>query len=527
MFRKSGKKQPNMALAQMLTELTPDFDFALDATMPFFENQSADELYQNISDDEDIFTEKPSSENLFAEGSFACSPYFDIGRLKGQYTIKNEITGGGMSRVFLAKRNATGNDWIVKFIPKKIGRLSSEIDILKSVNHTNLPTIIDVYENEKGVFFVESYIDGTGLNKVFEQNRNSGNSVKEYMVVDWTIQLAQVLSYLHKLSLPVYHLDLKPSNIIVTPDNKLALIDFGISRRNMKVSGVGGITYSYAAPEQILNSKPSKKGELSIRTRFGTLPENSSNWLIDERTDIYGLGILLFEAIFGEIPTFENIGRLKSYVSKGMYDVITKCLAVDPDDRYQTMDDVLFDVQKQRQLATPTMAQSSLTRKLVGGNIICISALLIIFAYFFFIQRPPYVHTDSNVETVFFALSSETVNIIQIHNYQNEMYAIVRQYDGVKYGIANIISGVPHIVYWAEDYAIIKDLAVHNNRLYFVESHNEGTKTYIRSITTYDEHNTRTLLTQDTKIVSIGVIDSRIYFVDSNFGIFSLEQYME
>jgi len=505
-FLKIKKKQHDVDLSQMLTELHPDLDFALDATMPFLveEDSHLSPLFENSTDS---------------------SIYFDIGRLKEQYTIENEITGGGMSRVFLAKRNATGNYWIIKFIPKRIGRLTSEVDILKSVNHTNLPTVIDAYEDEKGIYLVESYIEGIGLNEVFEQNRNNGKPASEYMVIDWALQLAQVLSYLHKRKPPIYHLDLKPSNIIVTPDNKLSLIDFGVSRQSSKIFGIKGITYSHAAPEQILSNKQTNKRKESIKKRFGILPENSSDWSTDERTDIYGLGVILFEAAFGDIPTFENIECLRNYVSKSMYDIITRCLAIDPINRYQSMDEIILDIQKQRQQNKLTMAQSSFRRKLVFGIVIFTCILSTIFIYLF-ANNWLFNHKESTAESVFFIYPDEAVNIIRVYSYQNEVYAVVRTINTMEYGIAYIADARTNVIYWAKDYAVIIDLAIHNGHIYFIENSNEGYEVNIRRIGLQNGHDAQTLSTHTGSIISIGVISNRIYIVDS-LGMLSFEPYMD
>ena len=151
---------------------------------------------------------------------------FDPEVLRGQYEIEAEITGGGMSRVFIAKKTNIGNDWIVKYVPSAIGQLTNEADILKSLNHISLPKIIDIFDDDSGLYIVQSYVEGMGLNQILK----SSGTLHEFMLLDFAKQLAQVLKYLHERG-PILHLDLKPSNIMVTHDSKLVLIDFGISKK--------------------------------------------------------------------------------------------------------------------------------------------------------------------------------------------------------------------------------------------------------------------------------------------------------
>lgn len=283
---------------------------------------------------------------------------FDPTILKGQYTLLGEIDGGGMSRVFLARKENTGNEWIVKYVPANIGELTNEADILKALNHINLPSIIDIFNDETGLYIVQSYIEGMGMNRVLRANDN----IHEFVVMDWAQQLAQVLSYLHGKG-PILHLDLKPSNIMVTNDNNLVLIDFGISRWQSDTSDSLGVTVSYAAPEQLKKKAHGKSLEIMTK-RFGdTLPKERHNWQLDERTDIYSFGVIMFEAAVGHIPTHNTMHRLRDNLSKEASDIIYKCLALNPLDRYPNIDALLADIQKQRTHAKPAMLKNLIKRK--------------------------------------------------------------------------------------------------------------------------------------------------------------------
>lgn len=279
--------------------------------------------------------------------------------LEGKYIIEREIYGGGMSRIFLVTHTKLGNQWILKYIDKKSGSLTNEENILKLLNHISLPKIIDIFHDDKGIYIVQSFIEGISLDKVISVCNNIGQS----MILDWAEQLAQVLSYLHTLKpLPIIHCDLKPSNIMVTHDNKLVLIDFGISKRlDGYDSGVMAVTYKYAAPEQLKHKIQGKKAEL-IYERFGELSNERFYWGIDERTDIYSYGVILFELATGRIPTFKNRNYINEHLSKEFIDVILKCIQENPKDRYQDINEILNDLHRIKSTKT-TMVRSLVLRR--------------------------------------------------------------------------------------------------------------------------------------------------------------------
>ncbi len=252
----------------------------------------------------------------------------NLSPLVGRYELLREIKGGGMSRIFLAKHIKLGNEWIVKFVDHKNAELANEADVLKKLNHISLPQIIDIFQTKQGTFLVERYIEGYTLAQVLEV----GQDIGENQISDWALQLAQVLNYLHTLETPIVHCDLKPSNIMVTYDNRLVLIDFGISKQGFADNEATGITYGYAAPEQFGQGKNSRE---IISERFGSLPEGYAKWALDARTDIYSAGVILFRMATGTLPTAENQKMIYDVVSSNLADVITKCIQILPEKRYQ------------------------------------------------------------------------------------------------------------------------------------------------------------------------------------------------
>lgn len=290
----------------------------------------------------------------------------DLSPLEGKYELVREIHGGGMSRIFLARHIKLGNEWIVKFVDGKDSDLTNEADVLKKLNHINLPQIIDIFLSPQGTFLVERYIEGYTLEEVLQQ----GDLIKESMVLQWGIELAQVLHYLHNLESSIVHCDLKPSNIMVTYDNHLALIDFGISKHRGSGEQSVFLTDLYAAPEQFQGALA--ENEIAVQ-RFGILPADHKSWIIDTRTDLYSVGVILFEMVTGNVPTIENQQEVFKKASSGLANVISKCLEIDPADRYQSAKD-LVEALEALNGKHVSMARSLVMRRVAS---VCCSLMLV------------------------------------------------------------------------------------------------------------------------------------------------------
>lgn len=268
----------------------------------------------------------------------------DMSSLSGKYELLREIHGGSMSRVFLARSIKLGSEWIVKFVER--AELADEAEVLKKLNHISLPPIIDIFQTAQGTFLIERYIEGYSLSDVLAL----GQDIRESQICDWGLQMAQVLHYLHTLPTPIIHCDLKPSNIMVTHDNRLVLIDFGVSKQMGLDSGASGITFRYAAPEQFRG----QAGRPEILQKFfGELPPGHERWPIDARTDLYSVGIILRELA----------GR--EGVSSELSKVIGKCLEIQPEKRFQSARELVeaLEAMKNRSVM---MARSLLMRRVAA-----------------------------------------------------------------------------------------------------------------------------------------------------------------
>lgn len=155
--------------------------------------------------------------------------------LDGKYKILNKIGQGGMSIVYLAMNEKANKQWAVKEMRKEKNRnyevmkqsLITETNLLKELKHPYLPSIADIIENDDTIIIVMDYIEGRPLSDILLEE----GTIEEDKVVDYAIQLCDVLDYLHSQNPPIIYRDLKPANIMLKPDGKITLIDFGTARK--------------------------------------------------------------------------------------------------------------------------------------------------------------------------------------------------------------------------------------------------------------------------------------------------------
>ena len=249
----------------------------------------------------------------------------EIGSLvDGKYKILSEIGHGGMSVVYMAINEKANKTWAIKEV-RKDGKmdfntvrqgLMAEIETLKKLKHPNLPSIVDVIEDE-----------GRSLDKIIEEN----GAQPESYVVEWAKQLCDVFGYLHSRTPAIIYRDMKPANVMLKPDGNVMVIDFGTAKNYEidlgETTGIG--TIGYAAPEQYIGSGLGRT---------------------DARTDIYCLGITMYHLLTNIDPcknliSNKSIRAINPALSHGLDAIIKKCTEHQPDDRYQTCAELMYDLE--------------------------------------------------------------------------------------------------------------------------------------------------------------------------------------
>lgn len=256
----------------------------------------------------------------------------EIGSLvDGKYRILEVIGKGSMGVVYMAKNERANKIWAIKEVRKdgtqnyevvKQG-LIVETDMLKRLSHPHLPSIVDVIEGDGLFLIVMDYIEGKDLKDVLEEY----GAQPQESVIDWAMQLSDVLGYLHSRTPAIIYRDMKPSNVKLKPDGNVVLFDFGTAReykyQNQQDTVCLG-TRGYAAPEQ-----------------YG------GHGQTDARTDIFCLGATMYHLLTGHNPSnppyeMYPIRYWNPSLSKGLEAIILKCTQKNPMDRYQSCAELMY-----------------------------------------------------------------------------------------------------------------------------------------------------------------------------------------
>ena len=261
--------------------------------------------------------------------------------LDGKYKILNKIGQGGMSIVYLAMNEKANKQWAIKEMRKEKNKnyeimkqsLITETNLLKELKHPYLPSIADIIESDDTIIIVMDYVEGRPLSDILTEE----GTIEEDKVADYAIQLCDVLDYLHSQKPPIIYRDLKPANIMLRPDGKITLIDFGTARKYNydSVSDTTCLgTIGYAAPEQFA-------GETLRQT--------------DARTDIYNLGATMYPLLTGVNPSeppyeLYPIRRWDESLSNGLEKIILRATRKDPDKRFNDCKEMSYALQHFRDL---------------------------------------------------------------------------------------------------------------------------------------------------------------------------------
>lgn len=255
--------------------------------------------------------------------------------IDGKYEILTEIGRGGMSVVYLAMDKRLNKQWAVKEVRKKgvskndeivVNSLMAEANLIKRLDHSAFPRIVDIIDNGQTIYIVMDYIEGESLDKVLEER----GAQSEDNVIHWAMQICDALSYLHNQKPhPIIYRDMKPANLMLKPEGEygiIKIIDFGIARefkdKNLADTTVLG-TRGYASPEHYTGNT-------------------------DIRSDIFCLGMTMHHLLTGVDPRkgdqYAPVRNWNPELSEGIEIIVDKCVQPAPENRYQNCDELLRDL---------------------------------------------------------------------------------------------------------------------------------------------------------------------------------------
>ncbi|MCH5374389.1 MAG: serine/threonine protein kinase, partial [Planctomycetes bacterium] len=315
-----------------------------------------------------------------------------IGRTISHYTILEKLGEGGMGVVYKAEDTKLKRTVALKFLSSRAvgteedkARFIHEAQSAAALNHPNICTIHEIDEYEGRFFIAMESIEGTSL-----KTRIEAGPLPLDEVVGIAVQIAEGLRAAHKRD--VIHRDVKSANVMITPEGQAKIMDFGLAkapgRTQLTVEGTTLGTVAYMSPEQ-------SRGEV-----------------VDARSDIWSLGVVLYEMTTGRLPFKGDhepaviysiinedpkpLTSVRSDVPMELERIVGKCLAKQPSQRYQGANDLLVDLKRLRaELGDPQRTGSvragERARHKRAGWLFGGAAAVVLIALFFLVMYPRYL----------------------------------------------------------------------------------------------------------------------------------------
>jgi eukaryotic-like serine/threonine-protein kinase len=263
--------------------------------------------------------------------------------LSGRYRLESKLGSGGMSTVYLALDEVLDRQVAIKLLHREISEEADQLERFRRearaaarLSHPNLVGVIDAGEDDGRPYIVFEYIEGRTLKRrIQEEGRLPVDEAIAY-----AIEIGRGLTAAHARKL--VHRDVKPQNVLIDPDGRAKVTDFGIARsleqKGMTATGRVLGTTDYVSPEQAMGED------------------------VDERSDVYSLGVVLYEMLTGDVPfraetqvgvamkhvnePMPDVQAKRSEVSASIASVVDRATTKDPRDRYGTVAEMVRDLEQ-------------------------------------------------------------------------------------------------------------------------------------------------------------------------------------
>lgn len=309
-----------------------------------------------------------------------------IGTKIGRYEIRSQLGKGGMGEVYLAKDTKLDRKVALKILPAELAvnrermlRFVQEAKAAAALNHPNVAHVYEIGEHEGLNFIAMEYVEGKTLREKIHYERTELRKLIKYLQ-----QVAGGLAKAHAAG--IVHRDLKPDNIMITRDGYAKILDFGLAKLiEIPTPGPEGGTISDAAtvalePHSIPGRLMGTVGYMSPEQAQG------KTGAIDHRSDIFSFGCMLFEAVTRHRPfegesnvqslykiVYEPAPQLKDFdpsASPELQRIIRRCLAKDPDERYQSIQDVALELKEvRREMEGDTEMDTTVPPSAIGSEV--------------------------------------------------------------------------------------------------------------------------------------------------------------
>lgn len=230
-----------------------------------------------------------------------------------KYEVIRELGEGATSKVYLALHLVLNQYRAIKCIKKhsvSYEQVRKEADLLIQLKSPYIPIVYDIEENEEFLFIIEEYIEGESLLSYRKRSRR----LEENIIIELGMQICELIHYLHSKEYPILYLDLKPSNLMIS-NQQIKMIDFGAARY-----------------------KNFQEGEKNFGTRGFAAPEQYTHEVLDEKCDIYGIGMLLYFLMTGLPYIKKDKEILREYgYSKDLCKLVRKGIKHNSCERYDSV----------------------------------------------------------------------------------------------------------------------------------------------------------------------------------------------
>ena len=364
-----------------------------------------------------------------------------IGQSIGHYRIESLLGVGGMGEVYLARDELLGRKVALKLLPehltadeRQLSRFKTEARTASALNHPNILTVHEIGAEGNRHFIATEFVEGTTLRVLLARGRMNLHDALEIAV-----QVASALAAAHETG--VVHRDIKPENIMLRPDGYAKVLDFGIAKLTEQHPG----SDSHEIGTTTLQTQPG----LLLGTAHYMSPEQTRGQTADARSDIWSLGVVLYEMV-GGVPPFSGatpsdciasilktepppLSGVLSDVPVKLQSIVQKALRKNRDERYQTIKEMLADLRDLKgklevedsapRIKTHPMV-SKIKRHKRAGLVALAAAMLAAaaFVYSFYFVAPGQSSSDKSIAVLPFQnLSDDKTNSYFANGVQEEI----------------------------------------------------------------------------------------------------------